>query len=228
MSRFQNRAGHRWYGYDRQGDRYSRHSNVRPHGTDYSYVRPRRMLVAVKEGMLHPKPPTYRRLDMDDSLHKLPIEHCRTSTSRAVDDFRHAAVTLFKKTEEPLPEEFSVERRPATDYGRPLTTSIRQDSLTRQSQRPYTNAGFGEDLRRMHPDKLGELFPAFRREPDESSFSNRYKFQYIPPRVFPEQYSKVHFVDWTGIRPIPANTYSRYRDAHPMYSENISSRSWRP
>jgi hypothetical protein len=33
----------------------------------------------------------------------------------------------------------------------------------RQSQRPYTNAGFGEDLRRMHPDKLGELFPAFRR-----------------------------------------------------------------
>jgi hypothetical protein len=30
-------------------------------------------------------------------------------------------------------------------------------------QRPYTNAGFGEDLRRMHPDKLAERFPAFRR-----------------------------------------------------------------
>lgn len=84
MSRFQNRSGHRWYGYDRQGDRYSRHVNARPHGTDYSYERPRRMLVAVKEGMLHPKPPTYRRLDMDEALHKLPIEHCRTSTSRSV------------------------------------------------------------------------------------------------------------------------------------------------
>lgn len=84
MSRLQNRPGHRWYGFDRQGDRFSRHSTIRRHGTDYSYQKPRRMLVAVKEGMLHPKPPTYRRLDMDDSLHKLPIEHCRTSTSRAV------------------------------------------------------------------------------------------------------------------------------------------------
>ena len=32
-----------------------------------------------------------------------------------------------------------------------------------QSQRPYTNTGFGSDLRRMYPDKLGELFPAFRK-----------------------------------------------------------------
>ena len=88
MSRFQNRLGHRCYGYDRQGERYTgqqhHRSDVRPHGTDYGYVRPRRMLVAVKEGMLHPKPPTYRRLDMDETLRKLPIEHCRTSTSRSV------------------------------------------------------------------------------------------------------------------------------------------------
>ena len=38
-------------------------------------------------------------------------------------------------------------------------------------QRPYTNAGFGEDLRRMHPDKLGELFPAFRRGKNSLDFS---------------------------------------------------------
>ncbi|XP_028392430.1 uncharacterized protein LOC114516996 isoform X2 [Dendronephthya gigantea] len=190
------------------------------------------MLASAKEGLYHPHLPTFRRMDMDTVSEKLPYEHCRTTTNLTRDDFRHAAVTLFRKTKEPLREEFNVEneskQRPATDYGRPETRSLHEASRTSQSQRPYTNSGFGSDLRRMHPDKLGELFPAFRREPDESSFSKRYKFQYIPPHVRPEQYSRFHFVDWTGIRPIPANTYSRYRDAHPMYSENIASRSWKP
>lgn len=78
MSRF---AGNR--PYDRQGVRFSEHSAVRPHGTDYSFERPRRMLAAVKDGMMHAKPPTYRRMDMDSFLRKMPIEHCRNSTSRA-------------------------------------------------------------------------------------------------------------------------------------------------
>jgi hypothetical protein len=68
--------------YDRQGQRFSKHGPVRPHGTDYNYEPPRRMLVALKHGMMHPKPPTYRRMDMDGFLRKLPIEHSRTSTSR--------------------------------------------------------------------------------------------------------------------------------------------------
>lgn len=74
--------------YDRQGIRFSQHDAVRPHGTDYGYSPPRRMLAAVKEGMIHPKPPTYRQMDRDSTLCKLPIEHCRNSTSRQAGEYR--------------------------------------------------------------------------------------------------------------------------------------------
>ena len=38
-------------------------------------------LAAVKEGLFHPNIPTFRRMDMDTAGHKLPDEHCRTTTS---------------------------------------------------------------------------------------------------------------------------------------------------
>ncbi|KAK3750484.1 hypothetical protein QZH41_018127, partial [Actinostola sp. cb2023] len=100
MSRLAQSFGNR--PYDRQGQRFSNHDPVRPHGTDYNYTSPRRMLVAVKGGMTNPKLPTYRRMDMDTFLRKLPIEHCRTSTSRNAEDFRNATITLFKPPATPL------------------------------------------------------------------------------------------------------------------------------
>lgn len=48
----------------------------------YSYQFPmgrRVQLVAVKEGIYHPRLPTIRQLERDWTLHKLPDEHCRTS-----------------------------------------------------------------------------------------------------------------------------------------------------
>lgn len=81
MSRMEHPFGSR--PYDRQGVRFSQHNSFRPHGTDYGYKPPRRMLAAVKEGMMHPNPPTIRRLDRDRVLCKLPIEHARNSTSRS-------------------------------------------------------------------------------------------------------------------------------------------------
>lgn len=73
--------------YDRQGIRFSQHDAIRPHGTDYGYSPPRRMLAAVKEGMIHPKPPSYRKMDRDSALCKMPIEHCRNSTSRSAGEY---------------------------------------------------------------------------------------------------------------------------------------------
>lgn len=85
--------------YDRQGQRFSKHGPVRPHGTDYNYEPPRRMLVAVKQGMVHPKPPTYRRMDMDSFLRKLPIEHSRSSTSRSAGiSFSESEFTSVQRT----------------------------------------------------------------------------------------------------------------------------------
>ena len=68
MSRIAQPFGSRLY--DRQGVRYSQHQAFRPHGTDYDYEPPRRMLAAVKESMMHPNPPSIRRLDRDRVLCK--------------------------------------------------------------------------------------------------------------------------------------------------------------
>lgn len=38
------------------------------------------MLASVKEGLYHPMLPTFRRMDMDTAVHKLPEEHSRTTT----------------------------------------------------------------------------------------------------------------------------------------------------
>lgn len=37
-------------------------------------------LPAVKECLYHPQLPTFRRMDIDTAAHKLPDEHCRTTT----------------------------------------------------------------------------------------------------------------------------------------------------
>ena len=50
----------------------------------YTYQYPSRQavkLAAVKSGLFHPRLPTFRRMDMDTAAHKLPDEHCRTTTS---------------------------------------------------------------------------------------------------------------------------------------------------
>ena len=39
------------------------------------------MLASAKEGLYHPRLPTFRRMDMDTVSQKLPFEHCRTTTN---------------------------------------------------------------------------------------------------------------------------------------------------
>ena len=54
------------------------------HIPSYSYHYPsmqRVKLATVKEGLYHPSLPTFRRMDMDTAAHRLPDEHCRTTTS---------------------------------------------------------------------------------------------------------------------------------------------------
>ena len=96
--------------YDRQGVRFSVHEPIRPHGTDYNFERPRRMIAAVKEGMIHPKPPTYRRMDMDSYLRKMPIEHCRNSTSRGAGKVQKASLSQSVLVSAPLDSDWELER----------------------------------------------------------------------------------------------------------------------
>ena len=45
-----------------------------------SLAHRKHMLASVKEGLYHPMLPTFRRMDMDTAVHKLPEEHSRTTT----------------------------------------------------------------------------------------------------------------------------------------------------
>ena len=38
------------------------------------------MLASAKEGLYHPRLPTFRRMDRDTVAQKLPYDHCRTTT----------------------------------------------------------------------------------------------------------------------------------------------------
>ncbi|KAJ8302709.1 hypothetical protein KUTeg_019105 [Tegillarca granosa] len=65
----------------------------------YSYQYPshrRVQLAAVKDGLFHPNLPSFRRMDMDTAGHKLPDEHCRTTTTCGPADFKRATSTLFE------------------------------------------------------------------------------------------------------------------------------------
>lgn len=56
----------------------------------YSFNYPvfqRVQLAAVKEGIFHPNLPSFRRMDMDAARHKLPDEHCRTTTTNGPGKF---------------------------------------------------------------------------------------------------------------------------------------------
>ena len=45
-----------------------------------SYIPRLYKLPAVKECLYHPNLPTFRRMDIDTAAHKLPDEHCRTTS----------------------------------------------------------------------------------------------------------------------------------------------------
>ena len=51
-------------------------------------------LAAVKEGLYHPRLPTFRRMDMDTAGHKLPDEHCRTTTTCGPRKFLNCRLVL--------------------------------------------------------------------------------------------------------------------------------------
>ena len=55
----------------------------------YGFPTMRRVqLAAVKEGLFHPNLPTFRRMDMDTAGHKLPDEHCRTTSTSGPGKYR--------------------------------------------------------------------------------------------------------------------------------------------
>ncbi|XP_074618735.1 sperm microtubule inner protein 8-like isoform X2 [Acropora palmata] len=188
------------------------------------------MLASVKEGLYHPMLPTFRRMDMDTAMHKLPEEHSRTTTPLTRNDFKNSSITLFKPADRPL-------------SGTGITETGKQLQAT--SYQPIESGGMAEFLQRSMTAKSREKQPSplapnellepytFMPEPylkysaDQMKF-NGYATRYLSPRETTSwRYSlrQEPFIDLRGQRPIPATIYSRYRDAHPRAS--IAAMHWR-
>ncbi|RMX59206.1 hypothetical protein pdam_00007732 [Pocillopora damicornis] len=91
------------------------------------------MLASVKEGLYHPMLPTFRRMDMDTAVHKLPEEHSRTTTPLTREDFESRTITLFR------PAEKSLSGTRITETGRQLQST---------SYQPIESGGMAEFLKR--------------------------------------------------------------------------------
>lgn len=165
-------------------------------------------LAAVKEGLYHPRLPTFRRMDMDTAGHKLPEEHCRTTTTCGPRDFTDATLTYFQ----PALQHYAGAN--VTDTGRSLRGEFRDDLSNMKID--WAKAKEITDVPRL--DTKGDL-----------RFTG-YAIRYLKPSVSGSwQYTlkQEPMLDQYGQRPLPANIYSRYRDTFPQYCRNIALEAWR-
>ncbi|XP_077983345.1 sperm microtubule inner protein 8-like isoform X2 [Glandiceps talaboti] len=151
-------------------------------------------LAAVKEGLYHPNLPTFRRMDMDTAGHKLPYEHCRTTTSSGPDDFRRAGITLFRSPSKGL----SCTRN--TETGRSLREVIPPSNFKLNTSNPTEFSRISTNYNPSGSDKGGSSLQfvgyAVRYLKPNVSNSWRYNLRQEPT------------LDQYGQRPMPANIYT--------------------
>jgi len=172
-------------------------------------------LAAVKEGLFHPRLPTFRRMDMDTAAHKLPDEHCRTTTSCGPEDYRRATTTLFTPPNKPL------NTAGITETGRQLKSHYATPNELTQTSVEWSN------FLNKCPERYNIRLPS--NDPKDLHFTG-YAVRYLRPEVTASwRYTlrQEPTVDQYGQRPIPANVYARYRDTYPQYSRNIATEAWR-
>ena len=207
-------------------------SSIKPHPNahlqfHYNYMEPpfkRVMLSSVKEGIYHPRLPTLRQMDRDTTMHRLPDEHSRTTTSCGPKDFKNASSSLFENAENPL------SGSGITATGRSLQKVIPSypAGITRSMpENPYMLSKAKENWSQFI-SATGE-FNLPQYDPEVFRFSG-YAVRYLKPGITQswkytlEQEPKL---DQFGQKPIPANVFSRYRDTFPQYNRNISIETWR-
>nr|DAA06548.1 TPA_inf: TEPP protein [Molgula tectiformis] len=194
--------------------------------TDYNYPPFRRvMLAAVKEGLYHPRLPSLRRMDMDTATHKLPDEHCRTTTSCGNRDFSNASASEFGSASKPLSGD------KITDTGRSLQKVVPNFphgvTHTSPSKNAYMLSNSKGDWSKFISSTGEFRLPEY--DPKYFRFSG-YAVRYLKPQVtqsWKYTLQQEPKLDQYSQTPIPANVYSRYRDTFPQYSRNISVEAWR-
>ncbi|KAL5022503.1 hypothetical protein ScPMuIL_001658 [Solemya velum] len=185
----------------------------------YSYQYPsfrRVQLAAVKDGLYHPRLPTFRRMDMDTAAHKLADEHCRTTTQCGPEDFRRSTTTLF------TPPTKAMSGLGITETGRQL-----HRCYTTPDELKRTRTEWSDFLNRS-PERYNIKIPELPESKDQRF--QGYAVRYLRPEItrsWKYTLSQEPMLDQYGQKPIPANIYARYRDTYPQYSRNIAMETWR-
>jgi hypothetical protein len=147
-------------------------------------------------------------MDMDTAAHKLPDEHCRTTSQCGPDDFRNATVTYFKQGT----SRYSGSN--ITDTGRKLRETLKDE--------------IGPMKISWSEAKEITSLPTFEKKGD-LRFTG-YAVRYMKPSItgsWRYTFGQEPKLDQYGQRPVPANIFSRYRDTFPQYSRNIASETHR-
>ncbi|XP_059145892.1 testis, prostate and placenta-expressed protein-like [Physella acuta] len=173
-------------------------------------------LAAVKHGIFHPNPPRFRRMEMDNTLHKLSSEHCRTTTTCGPRDFANSTSTILS------PPPHRVHSMNATETGRKLHRQyVSYDDLlqSRLAWSDFLGKGTGRSK-----SSLPEL------ESAKDAHFQGYAVRYLRPDLTKSWKFTLQAepkLDQYGQRPIPANIYARYRDTYPQQHRNVASEMWR-
>ncbi|XP_064640946.1 sperm microtubule inner protein 8-like isoform X2 [Lineus longissimus] len=185
----------------------------------YSYQYPTFrsvQLAAVKEGLYHPRLPTFRRMDMDTAAHKLSEEHCRTTTTCGPVDFRRATTTHF------MPPENKLSTLNVTQTGRDIHRYYTTPEELKTTRKDWS------DFLNKSPERYNINLPDLPSNKD-LAFQG-YAVRYLKPEVtgsWKYSFRQEPMLDQYAQRPIPANVYARYRDTYPQYSRNIATEAWR-
>ncbi|KAK3603879.1 hypothetical protein CHS0354_042885 [Potamilus streckersoni] len=185
----------------------------------YSYQYPsfsRVQLASVKEGLFHPHLPSFRRMDMDTAGHKLPDEHCRTTTTCGPDDFKRATTTLFEPPAKRVPA------LTITETGKQLHRYYTTPEELKKAREQWS------DFLNRSPERFQIKIPELLGQKDQHFVG--YSVRYLRPEVTRSwRYTlrQEPTLDQYGQRPMPANVFARYRDTYPQYSRNIALEAWR-
>lgn len=189
--------------------------NIPSYGYHYPSLRSVQ-LAAVKEGLYHPRLPTFRRMDMDTAAHRLPDQHCRTTTSCGPEDFRRATTTLN------IPPDHRTASVGITETGKNLFKHCTTPVELKKTR------GEWSDFLNRSPERFNIRLPEMPENKD--LHFQGYAVRYLRPEITSSWKYTLRpdpSLDQYGQRPLPANVFARYRDTYPQYSRNIATEAWR-
>lgn len=189
----------------------------------YQYQTFRRVkLASVKDGIFHPAPPSLRRIDTDNAMHKMPDEHSQTTTIYGEKDFKKMAKSGFRKSRSSFAKEYATAIAPPPQF-------YKIENLKGLPEMNKEKFSLSDSDWKRYADTT-KRFQLPRYDPKYYRFHN-YVVRYIekepttPTRFSLRQEPSLN--DSYDQMPLPYEINNRYRITTPRYKKNhISTWIW--